>query len=72
MGTMDVSTQHDHLLNSWLGIANSGYRKIHDYHSVFDGVAIEMTDDQVVNPKTLTSPSYHHALELLKITQSPN
>jgi subtilisin family serine protease len=46
VGTMDASTQHDHLLDSWLGIASTGYRKIHDYSSVFSGVAVEMTESQ--------------------------
>lgn len=74
MGTMDVSTQHDHLLNSWLGIANTGYRKIHDYHSVFDGVAIEMTDDQaeLLRSNGMVSRVERDAIMVISTTHSPD
>jgi len=44
---MDVSAQHDVLLDSWLGIASTNYRKIHDYSRVFSGVAVDLTESQV-------------------------
>lgn len=45
---MTVSAQHDVMLDSWLGITSTNYRKIHDYSSVFDGVAVDLTESQVM------------------------
>jgi len=44
---MDVSAQHDVLLDSWLGTTDK-YLKMHDYSYVFNGAALDLTEAQVL------------------------
>uniref|UniRef100_A0A7I4FL70 Peptidase S8/S53 domain-containing protein n=1 Tax=Physcomitrium patens TaxID=3218 RepID=A0A7I4FL70_PHYPA len=40
-----MSVQHDLMLNNALGVANSAFKKLHDY-TLFSGVAVDLTEAQ--------------------------
>lgn len=44
--TADLSTKHDLLLESTLGVL-TGYMKTYDFSQVMDGFAVKMSSDQV-------------------------